>query len=234
MIVLHRVCKRFGTQRVLEDISVTIPAGRSVAVVGPNAAGKSTLLKCILGLVRVDSGEIWVGGVSIEQTPAYRQRMGYMPQQPRFPENLTAAEIIELVKQVRRLSGAVEEPYIERFSLAQELTKPVRALSGGTRQKLSAVLALMGEPEILVLDEPTAGLDPVTAQRFKAELRARRAAGTTVLLTTHIVSELPELVDEVLVLLEGRVVLHEPIAALATDGSPTALEEALVQRIQEG
>jgi Cu-processing system ATP-binding protein len=234
MIVLHRVCKRFGTQRVLEDISVTIPAGRSVAVVGPNAAGKSTLLKCILGLVRVDSGEIWVGGVSIEQTPAYRHRMGYMPQQPRFPENLTAAEIIELVKQVRRLSGAVEEPYIERFSLAQELTKPVRALSGGTRQKLSAVLALMGEPEILVLDEPTAGLDPVTAQRFKAELRARRAAGTTVLLTTHIVSELPELVDEVLVLLEGRVVLHEPIAALATDGSPTALEEALVQRIQEG
>jgi Cu-processing system ATP-binding protein len=234
MIVLHRVCKRFGTQRVLEDISVTIPAGRSVAVVGPNAAGKSTLLKCILGLVRVDSGEIWVGGVSIEQTPAYRQRMGYMPQQPRFPENLTAAEIIELVKQVRGLSGAVEEPYIERFSLAQELTKPVRALSGGTRQKLSAVLALMGEPEILVLDEPTAGLDPVTAQRFKAELRARRAAGTTVLLTTHIVSELPELVDEVLVLLEGRVVLHEPIAALATDGGPTALEEALVQRIREG
>jgi Cu-processing system ATP-binding protein len=234
MIVLHRVCKRFGTQRVLEDISVTIPAGRSVAVVGPNAAGKSTLLKCILGLVRVDSGEIWVGGVSIEQTPAYRQRMGYMPQQPRFPENLTAAEIIELVKQVRRLSGAVEEPYIERFALTQELTKPVRALSGGTRQKLSAVLALMGEPEILVLDEPTAGLDPVTAQRFKAELRARRAAGTTVLLTTHIVSELPELVDEVLVLLEGRVVLHEPIAALATDESPTALEEALVQRIREG
>jgi Cu-processing system ATP-binding protein len=234
MIVLHRVCKRFGAQRVLEDISVTIPAGRSVAVVGPNAAGKSTLLKCILGLVRVDSGEIWVGGVSIEQTPAYRQRMGYMPQQPRFPENLTAAEIIELVKQVRRLSGAVEEPYIERFSLAQELTKPVRALSGGTCQKLNAVLALMGEPEILVLDEPTAGLDPVTAQRFKAELRARRAAGTTVLLTTHIVSELPELVDEVLVLLEGRVVLHEPIAALATDGSPTALEEALVQRIREG
>jgi len=172
--------------------------------------------------------------VSIEQTPAYRQRMGYMPQQPRFPENLTAAEIIELVKQVRGLSGAVEEPYIERFSLAQELAKPVRALSGGTRQKLSAVLALMGEPEILVLDEPTAGLDPVTAQRFKAELRARRAAGTTVLLTTHIVSELPELVDEVLVLLEGRVVLHEPIAALATDGSPTALEEALVQRIREG
>jgi len=234
MIVLHRVRKRFGTQRVLEDISVTIPAGRSVAVVGPNAAGKSTLLKCILGLVRVDSGEIWVGGVSIEQTPAYRQRMGYMPQQPRLPENLTAAEIIELVKQVRGLSGAVEEPYIERFALTQELAKPVRALSGGTRQKLSAVLALMGEPEILVLDEPTAGLDPVTAQRFKAELHARRAAGTTVLLTTHIVSELPELVDEVLVLLEGRVVLHEPIAALATDGSPTALEEALVQRIREG
>ncbi len=234
MIVLHRVCKRFGAQRVLEDISVTIPAARSVAVIGPNAAGKSTLLKCVLGLVRLDSGQIWVGGVSIEQTPEYRRRIGYMPQQPRFPENLTAAEIIELVKQVRGLSGAVEEPYIERFALAQELGKPVRALSGGTRQKLSAVLALMGEPEILVLDEPTAGLDPVTAQSFKAELRARRAAGATVLLTTHIVSELPELVDEVLVLLEGRVVLHEPIAALATNGSPTVLEEALVQRIRGG
>ncbi|MCS6965460.1 MAG: ABC transporter ATP-binding protein [Candidatus Kapabacteria bacterium] len=233
MIEFHNVAKRFGKIPVLHGISLTIEPGRAVAVLGPNASGKTTLLKCLLGLVRPDAGEIRVDGLSIAHSPDYRRRIGYMPQQPHFPENLRVVEVIELVKRVRGITTSVELPYIERFHLGTELQKPVRALSGGTRQKLSAVLALMIAPHILILDEPTAGLDPAATRAFKTELSQHRARGSTILLTTHVLSEVPELVDEVVFLLEGRLAFRESVAALMTSANSQHFDEALLYRLQQ-
>ncbi len=233
MIEFRDVVKRFGNRTVLQGISLTIEPGSAIAILGPNASGKTTLLKCLLGLIRPDSGDILVHGISITRTPAYRQQIGYIPQQPRFPDNLRVAEVIELVKRVRGITGAVEAPYVERFALQTELDKPIRALSGGTRQKLSAVLAFMVEPTLLVLDEPTAGLDPIAAHAFRVELLHRREQGSTIVLTTHVLSEVPELVDEVVFLLEGRIAFRERIPELMASANSQHFDTALIQRLQQ-
>jgi Cu-processing system ATP-binding protein len=233
MIEFRNVTKRFGKTVALQGVSFTCRAGSAVAILGPNASGKTTLLKCLLGLTRPDQGEILVGGAPVTDSPDYRRRLGYMPQQPRFPDNLLVSEVIELIKRVRGIPTAAEVPYVEQFNLEAELQKPIRALSGGTRQKLSAVIALMGDPEILVLDEPTAGLDPMAAHVLKDELRARRNRGCTVLLTTHVLADVPELVDTVVFLLEGRIAFREEVATMLSADNTRSFEQILVERLQQ-
>ncbi len=233
MIEFHNVTKRFGKHTALQDVSFALQSGTSVALLGPNASGKTTLLKCLLGLIHPDAGAITVGGIPITQSPTYRQRIGYMPQHPHFPDNLRAAEVIELVKRVRGLSGPVETPYIERFQLESELAKPIRALSGGTRQKLSAVLAFMAETDILVLDEPTASLDPLALRALKDELHRRRASGCTIMMTTHTLADVPELSDEIFFLFEGRIALHERVADLLATAQGNRFDEALIGRLRQ-
>lgn len=233
MIEFRNVTKRFGNHTALDAVSFLVQAGRSVALLGPNASGKTTLLKCLLGLIYPDEGIITVDGVPITQSPRYRHRIGYMSQHPHFPDNLRVAEVIELVKRVRGLSGPVEVPYIERFQLESELEKPIRALSGGTRQKLSAALAFMAETDILVLDEPTASLDPLALRTFKDEIQRRRARGCTMIMTTHTLADVPELSDEVLFLLEGRIALREAVAELLAAAQEDRFEEALIYRLHQ-
>lgn len=232
MIELTTVTKRFGATEVLRGISLSIAPGSALAILGPNASGKTTLLKCMLGLTRPDSGQIRINGIPIGASAEYRRWIGYMPQHPHFPENLRAAEVIELVKQIRGLSAPVEAPYIEQFRLTSELHKPIRALSGGTRQKLSAVLALMSSPSILILDEPTAGLDPLAAHTLKTELQRCRQRGCTLVLTTHVLNDIPELVTEVVFLLEGRIVFRESVPQLFAESNSRHFSEALVHRLQ--
>jgi Cu-processing system ATP-binding protein len=203
-LVLAGVRKRFGRLSVLDGVSAEIDRGRVTAIVGPNASGKSTLIKCVLGLVRRDAGTITVLGEGADKGPDYRRRIGYMPQGAPFPENLTGREVLALLASLRP-GEAADEDLVHRFVLEPELGKPVRLLSGGTRQKLNASVAFMFRPELLILDEPTAGLDPLASGIFKEKVQQVADAGATVLLTSHVLGEVEELADDVLFLLDGQI-----------------------------
>jgi Cu-processing system ATP-binding protein len=205
MIEVKHLEKRFGALQVLRGLDLAVGRGRVTAVVGPNGAGKTTLIKIILGLTRADSGSVRVDGRPVATDDSYRARIGYMPQIGRFPENLSALDLMALLRELRGADGSVDEELIDRLRLADELRKPIRTLSGGTRQKVNAVLAFLFRPEILILDEPTVGLDPISSGIVKDKILAERGAGRTVVLTSHIMSDLEELADDVAFLAEGRV-----------------------------
>lgn len=205
MIEVNQLEKRFGALQVLRGLDLAMGRGRVTAVVGPNGAGKTTLIKIILGLTRADSGSVRIDGKSIDAGDDYRSRIGYMPQIGRFPENLSALDLMALLRELRGADGSVDEELIDRLRLADELRKPVRTLSGGTRQKVNAVLTFLFRPEILILDEPTVGLDPISSGIVKDKILAERGAGRTVVLTSHIMSDLEELADDVAFLADGRI-----------------------------
>jgi Cu-processing system ATP-binding protein len=205
MIEVKHLEKRFGALQVLRGLDLAVGRGRVTAVVGPNGAGKTTLIKIILGLTRADSGSVRVDGRPVATDDSYRARIGYMPQIGRFPENLSALDLMALLRELRGADGSVDEELIDRLRLADELRKPIRTLSGGTRQKVNAVLAFLFRPEILILDEPTVGLDPISSGIVKDKILAERGAGRTMVLTSHIMSDLEELADDVAFLAEGRV-----------------------------
>ena len=226
-VAIRGLGKRFGRLTVLRDVAADIAPRRITAVVGPNAAGKSTLIKTILGLVRPDAGTVAVDGRPVGRDPAYRTGIGYMPQAARFPEHLTGREIIDLLTSLREQPGELDEELIAAFRLDDHLRKPIRTLSGGTRQKLNAAVAFLFRPSLLILDEPTAGLDPVAAGILKAKVRRAPAAGTTVLLTSHIMSEIEELAQDLFFLVEGSVAYHGTVEALLKQSGETRLESAI-------
>ena len=233
MLSIRALSKRFGATSVLDDVTLAIRPGRVTAVVGPNGAGKTTLIKAVLGLVRPDAGEIRLGDTLVSgpgvSGDAYRARIGYMPQIARFPENLSARELLALVADVRggACPSALDDELLARFALAPHLDKPLRTLSGGTRQKVNAVLAFRFRPELLVLDEPTAGLDPASSAILKDKILAERAAGRTFVLTSHVMSELEELADDVAFLLDGRVAFVGAVGELLAATRQTRLERAV-------
>ncbi len=237
MLEITALTKRFGRLTVLEGVDLTIRAGRVTAVVGPNGAGKTTLIKSVLGLARPDAGEIRLGG-QVVGGDAYRARIGYMPQIARFPENLSAAELIAMVKDLRGAApgalpaAALDEELVDRLALTPHLAKPLRALSGGTRQKVNAVLAFLFRPELLILDEPTAGLDPVASAVLKDKILAERAAGRTFVLTSHVMSELAELADDVAFLVDGRVRFAGPVDELLRATRQATLERAVAHLLR--
>jgi Cu-processing system ATP-binding protein len=230
MLEITGLTKRFGKLTVLDGVDLTARAGRVTAVLGPNGAGKTTLIKSVLGLARPDGGAIRLGG-DVVSGDAYRARIGYMPQLARFPENLSAAELIAMVKDLRGATDptALDEELIARFDLAPHLRKPLRALSGGTRQKVNAVLAFLFRPALLILDEPTAGLDPIASGVLKDKILAERAAGRTFVLTGHVMSELEELAhhDDLAFLVDGRVRFAGPVEELLRATRQTKLERAV-------
>jgi Cu-processing system ATP-binding protein len=210
MITISGLEKRYGAQHVLRGVDLDVRRGSVTAVVGPNGAGKTTLIKSILGLVRPDAGAIRVDDVLVGDDCAYRARIGYMPQIARYPHNLTARELLAMLTDLRQAAPGAgpirrDETLVELLALADQLDKPLRTLSGGTRQKVNAVAAFLFTPELLILDEPTAGLDPAASAVLKDRILAERDAGRTVIVTSHFMSELEELATDVVVLLEGKV-----------------------------
>lgn len=230
VVTVREVSKRFGSVPALTDVTLTLRAGQVTGLVGPNAAGKSTLIKCLLGLVRPDHGGIAVHGCDPAVEWDVRRHIGYMPQAPRFPDNLSGQEIVRMLDDLRGNPAEVDEELDGRFHLEPELDKPVRTLSGGTRQKLSAAIAFRYRPTLLILDEPTSGLDPVSSGVLKEKVAAAAGAGAAVLWASHVMAELEPCIDTLIYLAEGRSHFEGPLAELWHATGETRLEPA-VQRL---
>ncbi len=232
MVRVEELTKRYGALEALKGVTAEFPPGKVTAVVGPNASGKSTLMKSILGLVVPSGGEVYVLGEPARKNPRVREHIGYMPQDPRFPENTTVREVVRWIEELRGAPKLDLDGLLEYFGLSPHLDQPTRVLSGGTRQKLSAVLAFLFDPEVLILDEPTAGLDPLASSRFKDRVAAERDRGKTVILTSHVMSELEELAERLVFLLEGEVVFAGDLEELREKTGEARLERA-VARLME-
>ena len=228
-IQIDGLYKAFGRQPVLEGVNLRIEKGKGTAILGPNGSGKTTLIKILLGLTLPDTGTLTLNGKPLDTDGTHRHVIGYMPQIARFPDNLTGKEIIQLLQDLRGNPDHTDTELIDAFRLGPELEKPVRTLSGGTRQKVSAVLAFMFDPEILILDEPTAGLDPVSSSMLKDKIQASKTQGKTFLITSHIMSEIEELAEQVAYLHEGRIRFTGGVEEIKRREGHVNLERAVAQ-----
>lgn len=233
MVGIDGLKKSFGTLDVLQGIHTEIPREHVTAIVGPNGSGKTTLIKCILGLVRPDAGTITVDGTELNGDWQYRERIGYMPQAARFPENLSAREVIAMLKDLRGNPDDTDEDLVEAFQLASELDKPIRDLSGGTRQKVNAVTAFLFRPDLVILDEPTAGLDPVASSTLKDKVQSVQEEGTTFIITSHVMSELEELASHLAFLLHGGIQFDGLIDTLKRSTGTPNLERAIAHMMSD-
>lgn len=233
MIKLTNIIKKYGKLEVLKGIDIEFHKGKVTAIVGPNGSGKTTIIKIILGLVKPDYGKVSINDIPINGGYEYRKNIGYMPQVASYPENLNVFEVLNMIKDLRNCTENFEDKFIKEFDLTGELPKPVRTLSGGNKQKLSGVIALMFDPEILILDEPTAGLDPVISSRFKEILKTEKRKNKTILLTSHIMNEVEELADEIIFLLDGKIYYQGSIYDLIFEKGETNLEKAVAKILEE-
>lgn len=233
MITIKKLSKSFDETPVLKGIDIDIPEGQATALIGPNGSGKTTLMKVLLGLVKPDSGTININGTKLNGESMYRKEIGFMPQIAQYPENMKVSELLEFIKELRGQKAVFEDELIGIFDLERELNKTMRVLSGGFRQKVGAVLSMMFNPKILFLDEPTAGLDPYSSQQFKEWIRRERERGKTILITSHLMSELEELTDHVVFLLEGKVKYQGTMEGLLGENRETKLEGAIARLMQE-
>lgn len=234
IVKVTNIRKTFGRLEVLKGIDMTVGHGLVTAVVGHNGSGKTTLIKTVLGLVRPEAGgNVWFDGELVTESASYRERIGYMAQSVRFPENLTALDLFSMLEDLRGRAPVEKKRLIERFGLTPELAKPLRTLSGGTRQRVSAVMAFMFRPELLILDEPTAGLDPVSSSRLKDLIIAERQKGRSFVLTSHIMSEIEELADVVIFLQDGKIRYEGDVDSLRSTTGEINLERAVARLMME-
>jgi Cu-processing system ATP-binding protein len=235
MIDVRHLHKSFGRLQALDDLSVKLDAGRAVSLIGPNGSGKTTFIKCLLGLVVPDGGEICFDGQPVRNGWEYRRHVGYMPQIGRYPDQLNIRQVFDMVKDLRRNTAPrLDEELIDDFGLRPLFDKPMRSLSGGTRQKVSACLAFLFDPAVLILDEPTAGLDPVAAERLKAKIQREKQRGKLILLTSHVLSDLDELTTDVMYLQDGKLQFFQPVEWLKHRTGEEKLGRAIARLMSGG
>jgi len=228
MIIANNINKQFGKQKALDNVSITCNKGECIALIGPNGSGKTTFIKCVLGMVVCDSGFITFNGKNILHDWQYRADIGYMPQIGRYPDNMTIGQVLDMMKDIRnKKDEQLDKDLIKQFGLDKLLDKRMRTLSGGTRQKVSASLAFLFNPDVLILDEPTAGLDPVSSEILKTKIIAEKAKGKLIMITSHVLSELDDLVTQVIFMQEGKLCFHKSISELRTDTGEEKLSKAI-------
>ena len=230
MIVAKNISKKFGKLKALDNVSVTFSKGECIALLGPNGSGKTTLIKSLLGMVVPESGTIHFNDELITNKWMYRSQFGYMPQIGRYPDNMTIAQVINMMKDIRKETNKVhDEELIKSFGLENMMNKRMRTLSGGTTQKVSAALAFLFNPDVLVLDEPTAGLDPLSSELLKQKIIKEKQKGKLILITSHVLSELDDLITEVFYMQEGELLFHKKLSALIEETGEQKLSKAIAK-----
>ena len=211
MIELEHITKKFGDLVALDDLSLTVPRGEFFAMLGPNAAGKTTTIRILAGLIKSTSGQVRVAGFDVQTHPLeVRRRMAYVPDFPFLYDKLTPWEFFRFVGQIYRLDEArihaATTALISRFNLEAYVNKSIEGLSHGTRQRVAIVSALLHDPEVFVIDEPMVGLDPRHTRIVKDILKERSREGMTVFLSTHQLSVAEEMADRIGIIDQGRLV----------------------------
>ena len=228
MIVAEGVTKYFRKLKALDKVSITCNKGETISLIGPNGSGKTTFIKIVLGLVIPTSGRITFNDVNIINQWSFREHIGYMPQIGRYPDNMTISQIIDMMCDFRKIDRSkTDNDLISEFNLDKINSKRMRTLSGGTRQKVSAALAFIFNPQVLILDEPTGGLDPIASEILKEKIRAEKNKGKLILITSHILSDLDDLVSEVIYINEGEVLFHKSLQQLRIDTKEEKLSRAI-------
>ncbi|TVZ27540.1 Cu-processing system ATP-binding protein [Gillisia sp. Hel_I_86] len=227
MIQIEYLHKKFGTNQVLKGIDLEIEQGGIFAVLGPNGSGKTTLIKSILGMVIPDSGNIKLSGKMVTNHWKYRNEINYLPQIANFPGNLKVKELIDMIKDLRTGKKAEDQHLMELFRLGPFMDKKLSNLSGGTKQKVNLLLTFMFDSPLIILDEPTSGLDPISHLRLKELVKAEKAKGKTILITSHIMGFVEEIADEIVFLLEGKIYFKGSIRELKTKTEQPDFEHAI-------
>ncbi len=203
MVSLQHISKSFGSQKVLNDVSLEIPAGQIVGLLGPNGAGKSTLMKILIGLWSADSGTV--------SAPA---RIGYLPENNPLYEDMYVSEYLAFMAKMtndQMVNDQMVNELVELVGLSPERHKHIRELSKGYRQRVGLAQALLGAPELLILDEPTTGLDPNQLVEIRALIKSLSGESRSVILSTHILQEVREMCDRVIILDHGTIKADLPI-----------------------
>lgn len=232
MIEIKNLEKKYGKKIILNNLNITFLKGESVSIIGPNGCGKTTLIKSILGIVVPEKGTIKVNGENIKNDHLYRKNIGYMPQIGRYPENMTVYQIIDIIKKLRKFEDKIDNEIYEKFDIEGILNKKMSALSGGTVQKVSACIAFMFNPQIIILDEPTAGLDLLSSEILKEKIIKEKKNGKLIIITSHILSELEDLITEVLYIQEGKIKFHKNIENIKAITNEKTISKAITNIIK--
>jgi len=232
MVAIENLHKKFNKNIVLSGVNLNINEGGIFAVLGPNGSGKTTLIKSILGMVIPNKGKITVLGNNIKNHSTYRNKINYLPQIANFPSNLRVKELIKMIKDLRG-NTSEDKRLINLFKLEPFLDKKLGNLSGGTKQKVNIVLTFMFDSPLIILDEPTTGLDPISLIRLKELIQGEKAKGKTILITSHIMSFVEEVSDEIVFLLEGEIYFKGSIKELKTKTNQNDFEHAIASILTE-
>lgn len=229
-VELQSVTRAFGNRTVLKDITLNVEHGELFGLLGPSGSGKTTLIKLITGIDRADGGSVRLLGEPMPKL-AMLQRFGYMAQSDALYNELTAKQNLQFFASLYGLSGSDRNRRIEAsmgiVDLLDHLDKPVAAYSGGMKRRLSLAISLLHEPELLVLDEPTVGIDPVLRQSIWKELLAMRDRGTTIILTTHVMDEADKC-DRIGLIRDGHLTAVDSPAALKLKSGTATIEDAFI------
>ncbi len=226
MVEILDLHKKFGKNNVLNGVDLNINEGGIFAVLGPNGSGKTTIIKSILGMVIPDNGTIKVFNTNIKKNSNYRSKIDYLPQIANFPSNLIVIELIKMIKDLRGQTNN-DQKLIETFKLQPFLNKKLGTLSGGTKQKVNLVLTFMFDSPIVILDEPTTGLDPISLIRLKELITVEKKKGKAILITSHIMSFVEEIADQIVFILEGKIYFKGSIEELKTKTEQNDFEHAI-------
>lgn len=230
MITINNISKQFGKLKALDQLNLQFLKGECIALIGPNGSGKTTLIKSILGMVVPDEGSILFNKNNIHKDWRYRSQIGYMPQIGRYPENMTIGQVISMMKDIRKSEkNVLDEELVEKFDLHSILNKRMRTLSGGTTQKVSASLAFLFNADVLILDEPTAGLDPVSSEILKEKILKEKSKGKLIIITSHVLSELDELITQIVYMQDGKLKFQKDIAQLRKETGEEKLSKAIAK-----
>ncbi|NHE57145.1 ABC transporter ATP-binding protein [Cyclobacterium plantarum] len=233
MIKLDHIYKSFGRIPVLKDIFLDYGQNQAIGLIGPNGSGKSTLIKIILGMVLPQKGEVTFDGKPITGQSQYRRHIGYMPQMSRFPANMTVSQLFHMMKKLRKDEKQRDLDLYHAFEIEQMGSKRLEILSGGMKQKVSAALAFLFDPKVLVLDEPTAGLDPIANEILKEKLQKSLGNDRLILISSHILNDLDDIITHVCYLMEGEVKFFKPLEQLRAETAENRLNRIIAQVLKQ-